>query len=95
MTGYEPGSDPAFCGILSTVVINGERVDADYPILAGYEAWNYLAFIILPVLFLSTMCQNRRINKIDQKVGTIKLSKLFCVLILMIHCSIITTTAAT
>ena len=69
--GYEPGSDPAFCGILSTVEENGERVDADYPILAGYEGWNYLAFFVLPFLFTFTICQNRRIEKIEKKV-TIK-----------------------
>lgn len=66
--GYEPGSDPAFCGILSTVVVHGERVDADYPILAGYEGWNYMAFVLLPILFISTTCQNRHIEKNKKKV---------------------------
>ena len=68
-SGYEPGSDPAFCGILSTVIMNGKRVDADYPFIAGYEAWNYLAFAVLPILFISTLCQNRRIKKLEKKVS--------------------------
>jgi hypothetical protein len=50
------------------VPVDGERVDADYPFIAGYEGWNYLAFLLLPVLFISTLCQNRRIKKIEEKV---------------------------
>ena len=66
--GFEPGSDPAFCSILSTVVMDGKRVDADYPILAGNLAWNYLAFVVLPILFISTLCRNRQLEKMETKV---------------------------
>lgn len=68
-TGYEPKTDPAFCGILSTVVVNGKRVDADYPILAGYEGWRYLAFVILPFLFISTLCRSKQIERIEKMVS--------------------------
>ncbi len=67
--GFEPGGDPAFCGILSTVVVDDKDVDADYPILAGYEGWTYLAFIVLPMLFLPTIFQDKRIKRIEKKVN--------------------------
>lgn len=50
------------------MIVDGKRVDADYPIIAGYLGWNYLAFVVLPVLFISTLCQNRRVKKLEKKV---------------------------
>jgi len=45
-------------------------VDADYPILAGYEIWNYLAFIILPVFFIITIVQDKKHKNLELAGGT-------------------------
>ena len=65
--GYEAGTDPAFCGIISTLVENNTRVDADYPILAGYEIWNYLAFVVLPVLFIIIIVEDRKNKRLEKE----------------------------
>ena len=59
--------------------VNGKRVDADYPILAGHAGWKYLAFVLLPVLFICTLCQNWRIEKIEKMVSRISVL-LFCIM---------------
>ncbi len=47
--------------------MNGTRVDDDYPILLGYEVWNYLAFIILPIFFFVTISSDKRHKRIEKK----------------------------
>lgn len=59
--GYDLAATPGFCAIV------GERMSSlayqfhegdfvVYPIVIGYEIWLYLAFITLPVLYISVRC---------------------------------------
>ena len=69
--GFQPGGDPAFCGILGTVTVNStETKRIVYPIIIGYEVWNYLAFLVLPVLYVSVRCKIRMAAKLERKVSS-------------------------
>ena len=35
----------------------GELEHVFYPIVVGYEAWNYLAFLLLPILYICIRCK--------------------------------------
>jgi len=63
--GFQPGGDPAFCGILGTVTVNSTTKHIAYPIIVGYEMWNYLAFLVLPVLYVSVRWRIRSVTRND------------------------------
>ena len=79
LLGFQPGGDPAFCGILGTETVNStETQRIVYPIIIGYEVWNYLAFLVLPVLYVSVRCKIRMAAKLEGKVSSSECSSLTC-----------------
>ena len=57
--GYETGATPGFCAIKG---LTGDSSSPDthrtavYPIVIGYEMWLYIAFIVLPILYIAIKC---------------------------------------
>ena len=76
--GYEIGATPGFCAIKGSKGDTGnpnESRVAVYPIVVGYEMWLYIAFIVLPILYIAIRCH------VKVKVSFSKLYFLFCFLL--------------
>lgn len=57
--GYETAATPGFCAIRGWSGGSSnpaERRNEVYPIVVGYEMWLYIAFIVLPVLYIAIKC---------------------------------------
>lgn len=58
--GFEHSATPGFCAIKGTIEITGsnstETYQAVYPIIIGYEIWLYVAFILLPIFYITASC---------------------------------------
>ena len=49
------------CGIRGSAHPNENGTTEEvFPIIVGYEVWNYLAFILLPVLYVVIRCKLKR-----------------------------------
>lgn len=59
--GYDLAATPGFCAIVGIRMNAGLDVSTEeshvvYPIVIGYEIWLYIAFVVLPLLYISVRC---------------------------------------
>lgn len=62
--GYDSAATPGFCAIVGNHTKMGFHLTTEdgrvvYPIIIGYEIWLYIAFIVLPILYISVRCRVR------------------------------------